>query len=236
MPRKVDHAEREATITAIKDAARSLMAEQGTAGLSIRAIAREIGMSAPSLYHYYAGLDDLITDLIVDAFNALADSVEAARVAATDQSPAARMMAAVHAYRRYALDHPTDFQLIYGSPIPGYTAPTEVTVPASSRTLIAFTFAMVDIFTAGDIDVPPEYRDIPAPTRAALRQTMTLAESMGFALPDVLPLYLVMTGWAQIHGIVMLEIFEHIGPVVHDTDVYFESQMRHMLRAMGVRL
>ncbi len=244
MPRKVDQAERDATITNIKATARALMAEKGSVGLSLRAIARAIGLSAPSLYHYYDSLDDLITALIVDAFNAQADFCESARQDAADQPPAMRMFAVIRAYRQYALKYPHDFQLIYGSPIPGYHAPPEVTVPASARTLIAFTRAMVDIFAAGHISVPPEYQHIPPGTLPALRQAAEFAAQMGAdhaVLPtgahgdfDLLPLYLVLAGWGQLHGIVMLELFGHLPPTAGDMDAFYDEQMRHMMRVIGV--
>src|SRR5262245_85809 len=111
-----------ATSAEIKDTARRLMAEHGTAGVSIRAIARAMGLSAPSLYHYFPNRDELITALISDAFNALADELEQVRDR-TAGTAAERLMAVVLAYRSWALAHPLDFQLIYGNPIPGYVAP-----------------------------------------------------------------------------------------------------------------
>jgi AcrR family transcriptional regulator len=93
------------------------MAEKGTAGLSLRATVRQVGMTAPALYHYFASLDDLITALIADAFTGHATHVRTARdrAAADGQDEIGQMWSAIHAYRRWALDPPIDFQLIYGT-------------------------------------------------------------------------------------------------------------------------
>jgi AcrR family transcriptional regulator len=122
--------QRQDTREEIKAFARQQMAAEGTAALSLRAIARDMEMTAPALYRYFPSREDLITALIVDAFNALADALEAADAAPTQQDYGSRLRAVLMAYRGWALEHPTDFQLIYGNPIPGYSAPRELTVPA----------------------------------------------------------------------------------------------------------
>ena len=117
-----EHAhERIDMITRIKAVARQQMAEHGTAGLSLRGIAREMGITAPAIYNYFPRLDDLITALIVDAFTALADAIEAAESAVQSEACGPKILASCLAYREWAIAHPVDFQLIYGNPIPGYT-------------------------------------------------------------------------------------------------------------------
>src|SRR5689334_23821717 len=110
--------QRDATIEAIKNAARAQMAAEGTASLSLRAIARLLDVTAPALYRYFADRDDLITDLIVEAFNNLADAMEAAEAEVARDDYGGRLITALMAYRRWAMEHRTDFQLIYGNPIP----------------------------------------------------------------------------------------------------------------------
>jgi len=232
MPRPVNEVEREATTQAIKQVARRLMAEKGAAGLSVRAIARELGMTAPALYHYFANLDALITALIVDAFNALADALEDARdtVAVADQSAARQMWAATMAYRQYALDYPTDFQLIYGSPIPGYKAPGEVTIPASSRTLIVFAGLIQAMVATGEMTIPDHYTRPPTPIAEHLH---ALQDEGGYDLTLEVA-YATFSAWPRIHGIVMLELFQHIGPVIGDVDTFYTHQMRTLFAEMGV--
>ena len=110
---------RDLTIAEIKATARQQMAESGTAGVSLSAIARAMELSAPALYRYFASRDDLVTALIVDAFNDLADDDPGGRSRLWRPAYADRLLACL-AYREWAIAHPVDFQLIYGNPIPGY--------------------------------------------------------------------------------------------------------------------
>src|SRR5215218_7540265 len=123
---------REATVAEIKAVARAQMAAEGTAGVTLRAIAREMGMTAPALYRYFGSRDDLVTALVADAYEALADAMEAAVAAAGAGGHAERMRAAFGAFPAWGLEHPTEFALIFGSPNPGYVAP-EATRPAGLR-------------------------------------------------------------------------------------------------------
>ena len=132
-PKREYARERTDMMTQIKTVARQQMAEHGTAGLSLRGIAREMGITAPAIYNYFPRLDDLITALIVDAFTALADAIQAAEVAEESEKCGPKIIASCLAYREWAIGHPVDFQLIYGNPIPGYIAPAEITVPLARR-------------------------------------------------------------------------------------------------------
>ncbi|HJW64451.1 MAG TPA: TetR/AcrR family transcriptional regulator, partial [Actinomycetes bacterium] len=123
---------RHATAAEIKAVARAQMAANGTAGVTLRAIAREMGMTAPALYRYFGSRDDLVTALVTDAYDALADAMEAAVDAVAPGRHTDRVRAAFGAFRAWGLEHPTEFALIFGSPIPGYVAP-EATRPAGTR-------------------------------------------------------------------------------------------------------
>ncbi|MBC8078325.1 MAG: TetR/AcrR family transcriptional regulator, partial [Chloroflexales bacterium] len=141
--------QREATSDEIKQVARQQMAEEGTAGLSLRGIARQMGLSAPALYRYYPSRDELITALIVDAFHALGDATQAAQVHMHTSDYAGRFLAMTVGYRQWALDHPVDFALIYGNPIPGYHAPAEVTTPAVRRSTAPLVNLLNESWLAG---------------------------------------------------------------------------------------
>ncbi len=130
MARTRDITEFEAMQARIKHIARQQMTQFGTAGLSLRAIAREIDVITPALYRYFSTLDDLITALIIDAFDGMAHCLAAADTAHYPQDDyEGRVVTACLAYRQFALERPMDFQLIYGNPIPGYVAPAEITIP-----------------------------------------------------------------------------------------------------------
>lgn len=215
----------------IKDAARQLMAEKGTAGLSIRAIARQMNMTAPALYHYYDSLNDLITALIQDAFTQLAETLEAAAANPTLTTSAERLTAVAHAYRHWALTHPSDFQMLYGNPIPNYTQPTDVTYPPARRSFLVIARIFNAAIESGEIDLPPEYRDLPPAIEESLVE-LTRVDKHDLSLPA---LYLAATAWVKLHGHVMLELFNLIQPVIADTDQFFQYEVQNFLQQTGLR-
>jgi AcrR family transcriptional regulator len=217
----------------IKNAARRLMAQQGSVGLSIRGIGREIELTAPALYHYYPSLDAVITDLILDAFNALADALEAARDAVRSQPASQQLLEVLLEYRRWALAHTIDFQLIYGNPIPGYEAPSEVTTPAATRTFLVIASLITRCLEQEGALPAAEYRHIPPQLEASMQTLGSQLEAFGLGLAP-LSLYLTSVGWPRLHGIIMLELFNHIQPVVGDVDIFYRIQIEDLLRAMGV--
>jgi AcrR family transcriptional regulator len=198
---------RDATIAEIKQVARRQMAEQGTAAISLRAIAREMGMTAPAIYRYFAGRDELITALILDAYNALADAVEHATASAPADDARERLRAAALRYREWALAHPIEYQLILGNPIPGYAAPAEVTMPAARRTMRVF--AELAAAATGD---------------QSAADTPALGE---VAQPEAL--YGVLSAWAQLHGLITLEMFHHLQPIIGDAGALYRAEVEALL-------
>lgn len=204
------------------------MALLGTAGIGLRAIARELGLTAPALYRYYSSLDELITALIVEDFHALADAMEAARDD-TAGGAAARLRAVMLAYREWAVAHPTDFQLIYGNPIPGYHAPREVTVPAVVRGFVVLVGLIEEALQTGALRPHPPYDHIPDETTTSLRN---LIVRDGYPVSEM-ALYLAVVGWTTGHGAIVLELFNHLGPVVGDPAVFYAAQVDRLLIAFG---
>src|SRR5512143_3736128 len=111
--------------TAIKETAWKQIAEFGAPTLSLRAIARELGITAPAIYNYFPRRDDLVTALIIDAYTSFGDSQIEARDAVAADDLSGRMLAIGVAYRDWALAYPQRYQLLFGTPIPGYEAPME---------------------------------------------------------------------------------------------------------------
>jgi AcrR family transcriptional regulator len=189
-------------------------------------------MTAPALYHYFASLNDLITALIQDAFTQLAETLTATSADSALTTSAERLTAVAHAYRQWALTHPTDFQLLYGNPIPNYTQPTDVTYPPARRSLLVIAGIFAAAIESGEIVLPVEYRDLPS----ALEQSLIeLTQVDGHDLP--LPaLYLAATTWVKLHGHVMLELFNLIQPVIADTDNFFQYEIRNFIHHTGLKL
>ncbi|KUJ70179.1 TetR family transcriptional regulator, partial [Streptomyces albus subsp. albus] len=145
---------------AIKDEARKQLAAEGAAKLSLRAVARELGMVSSALYRYFPSRDDLLTALIVDAFDAIGAAAEqaVAEQAAGERTravpPAERWVAVACAVREWALAHPHEYALICGSPVPGYIAPMDTVGPAS-RVGLVFIDIVRTASRAEELAVPP---------------------------------------------------------------------------------
>src|SRR5512142_440572 len=126
-----------AEITAeILAAARGYLATDGAAALSLRAIARDLGMASSALYRYFGSRDELLTRLIVDAYDSLGAAAEAREMTVDRDDLGARFAAVCDAVRDWALAHPNEYALIYGSPVPGYVAPADTVRPASRVTAL----------------------------------------------------------------------------------------------------
>jgi AcrR family transcriptional regulator len=140
-----------AEITAeILDAARGYLATDGAPALSLRAIARDLGMASSALYRYFSSRDQLLTRLIIDAYDSLGAAAEAAEVAVDRNDLAGRFAATCIAVRDWALAHPNEYALIYGSPVPGYVAPADTVRPASRVTTLLLRI-IVEAAAAGRI-------------------------------------------------------------------------------------
>lgn len=213
--------QREQTRDEIKAIARQQMAEGGAASLSLNAIAKQLGMVVSGLYRYYDSRDALITALIIDAFNAHADAMQSA----ADQHPADdypnRLLAALLAYRGWALANKAEFSLVYGTPIPGYVAPREQTLPAASRAMTVVYTILLGADAAG-----------------MLRPTALHQPSFALVDTSVPPhiAYIGAVGWARLHGIVTLEVFEHLQGLVSDIDGLYHAECLRLFEEAGLPL
>ena len=147
--------QREATSLEIRDTARRQLAASGAAALSLRAVAREMGLTAPALYRYFDDRDALLSALITDAYTSLTDRICAARDAQPADDPVARLVAACLAYRDWGLAEPHQFALVFGAPVPGYAAPEDgPTQEAGAR----FGSTFLTMFAAVGAAPPPRSR------------------------------------------------------------------------------
>ncbi|HRE46550.1 MAG TPA: TetR/AcrR family transcriptional regulator, partial [Aggregatilineales bacterium] len=219
----------------IKQAARALMVEKGTAGVTIRGIAKRLAVTPPALYTYVHSVDDLITALIVEDFTALSDALAAA-AQMKKETPVLRLRGVLRAYRQWAVDHPMDFQLIYGNPIPGYVAPREVTVPAVARGFAVIIRTIEDVLKTERYQPQPPYDRVPQALTGRIAQ---LRQDYAAAEPDAEPVsdmafYLGIVGWSQMHGLITLEVLNHLQGVVANTAHHFDTQMRFMIQSFGI--
>ena len=222
----------DATREEIKNAAREQMKTEGTAAVSLRAIARALGMTAPALYRYYGSRDELITALILDAFNAQADAMLDAYNRVPADNPLQQMTAVMLVYRSWAVAHRVDFHLIFGNPIPDYHQSPEVatlTGQASARSFEPLARAIETATRMGLIVPPAEYVNLPAAILAPLKAQI---EQHGY---DISPttFYLVLMAWGHGHGLIMLELDGHLQPIVGDPAALYAHRVADLLRQMG---
>ena len=208
---------------AIKETAWKQIAETGAAALSLRAIARELKITAPAIYNYFPRRDDLVTALIVDAYNSLADSQEATEQNFTADNLSGRLTALGLAYREWAVTYPQRYQLIFGTPIPNYHAPEEATLPAAARALIPLTRAIQEIASAGNL------RTERLAKMSAKLKSMLAAWQKFEGGSDLEVLYLAWVIWSRVHGLVMLEITSQIPSFFDVPSELFRREMNNIL-------
>ncbi|WP_223778502.1 TetR/AcrR family transcriptional regulator [Streptomyces sp. 135] len=224
---------RAAATQEILDAAESHITEHGAAALSLRAVARSLGMTVQALYHYFPSRDDLVTALVTKAYDDLADAARAAVDAGTGDDPALpRLVAAAEGYRRWAITHPERFRLLYGTPLRYYTAPVEgPTTQAMRRMSAVFEREMFDGFTATQLAAA----DTPA-LSPALRAHLAQLPPSG--LGDLPPpaTALLMSAWGHMHGLVVLEVFGHTSFLGDHQAEIFRMAMRNMFEDVRGRI
>ncbi|MGX9885650.1 TetR/AcrR family transcriptional regulator [Streptomyces sp. NPDC002276] len=210
---------------AIKDEARRQLAAEGAAKLSLRAVARELGMVSSALYRYFPSRDDLLTALIIDAYDSVGESAEVAHAKVADEGPLRRWTSVCEAVRGWALAHPHEYALIYGSPVPGYVAP-ESTVPPAARVALLLIGISRDAHRAGMLTEP----QLPADLHPEAERMV--ADFAG-DLPPAVAVALV-AAWAELYGLVSFELFGQFRRVVEDREPFFRHSVRRL--ALGVGL
>jgi AcrR family transcriptional regulator len=210
---------------AIKDEARRQLAADGAARLSLRAVARELGMVSSALYRYFPSRDELLTALIIDAYNSLGDAAEAAHEAVGEAAPVRRWTAVCEAVRGWALGHPHEYALIYGSPVPGYVAP-DTTVPAAARVGLVLIGIVRDAHRGLGLAKPPLAAEL---RPEAERMTADLAPDLP---PEVVTA--MVAAWAQLYGLVNFELFGQFNRVVEDRGTFFRHAVGQLAHAVGL--
>jgi AcrR family transcriptional regulator len=230
-------------IREITEIARRQLATDGAAGLSLRAVAREMGMVSSAIYRYFPSRDDLLTTLIIDGYNAVGAAVEKADAASPRGDYPGRWLAACRAVRDWALAHPHEYALVYGSPVPGYRAPERTIAPAA-RAAAVFGAIIGDAYRAGGagdagtggsvraggatapvapVRVPGSF----APDAARLRE----------AILDGVPDHVAaaaLIAWSGLFGLVSFELFGQFENVVTDRAAFFDHAAACLGRLTGL--
>jgi AcrR family transcriptional regulator len=217
---------RDAQIEAIKDVARRLIAEKSVSGLSLREVSREMGLVSSALYRYFATRDELLTALILDAYNDLGQTVERADAKVARADAYGRWRAAARAIRRWATNNPYEYALIYGTPIPGYVAPMG-TIEAAARVARVLGALLSESRRSMEPTVPRG--SVKSDVRRYL-EVETLAEVMPGIEPDE---YLrALMAWTTIFGFLTFELFGQYVGSVKNANLMFD----HVIDELAISL
>jgi AcrR family transcriptional regulator len=236
-PRTARARVREELTREIKDSARRQLAEVGSAEVSLRAVARELGMASSAVYRYFPSRDDLLTALIVDAYDAVGAAAEEAEAAVPRPDCAGRWLALATGTRTWAVAHSQEYALIFGSPIPGYQAPSTTVDPAARIPLLLMR-VLGDAAEAGTLG-PTRERNIPGSARerdipGSIRADF---EALRAVIAPNLTVEQVARGamaWTQLIGSISFELFGHLNNVIHDYEAYFAFQMIGIAEDLGL--
>jgi AcrR family transcriptional regulator len=220
---------RDLTMAEIKATARRHLVASGPEALSLRAVARDMGLTAPALYRYVDSRDDLLTEVIAELYDELTSSLQAAVDAQPADEVGRRLVAASWELRAWAQAHPTEFGLLFGSPLPGYAVPSEgVTHEAGRRFAMVFAALFAELWQRRPF--PCDRTEDLDPVLAS--QLAAYAESMGSPLPPG-AIKVFLECWVRLYGLVCMEVFGHLKFALDDAGAMFADMLRTNGLALG---
>jgi AcrR family transcriptional regulator len=213
----------------IRDAARARLGLEGPAGLSLRAVARDLGMVPSALYRYYESRDALLTALIIDAYRDVGEAARQADASVDDQDFARRWLTTTRAVRAWALAHPQEWALIYGSPVPGYRAPSDTVAAALVVTstlghILGQAQRAGRLRPIGDLPIPA---DLSPDLEAMALLTGTVPEPVGVAS-------VVAIGY--VIGAISLELFGQYDNAIEARSSLWDAAMTLVARTVGLEM
>jgi AcrR family transcriptional regulator len=207
----------------IREVAWEQTAKEGAASLSLRGIARELNITAPAIYNYYPSRDDLVTELIIDAFKSLGDSQKAALMAISSDDHCNSLRAVARSYREWALQYPQRYQLIFGTPIPGYHAPMDRTQPAAAYSLSNLVDVIEVTRLNGHLHVEKEF------TFSDEKLVQFQAWQQIGAHADVQSFSIAVLVWSRVHGLVSLELGNQFPPFGPDPSFLYDYEIENFI-------
>lgn len=226
---------RAATTGEIKQTARRILVAEGPAAVSLRAIAREMGMTAPALYRYFSSHDDLIRHVVADIFTEIAADIHAAIDRAAEESGGdvtAKLVAACREFRRWSLAHREEFGMLFGTPVPGLAAAHQhgdVLEHCAANFSSTFFGLFLELWRKAPFPVPadgeidPGLRGQLARYRDALGADIPLGAGLTF-----------LRCWVRLYGMVSLEVFGHLGFALEDASAMFEITLSELASLVGL--
>ncbi|WP_251150200.1 TetR/AcrR family transcriptional regulator [Cellulosimicrobium sp. Marseille-Q4280] len=232
-PRNARALARETLTREILDAARARLATDGPGALSLRAVARDVGMVSSAVYRYFPSRDALLTALLVECYDELGAAVEGAEAAVARDDHQGRWLAASRALRAWCVGRPGDFALLYGTPVPGYAAPRDTVEPAT-RVVRVLVRIVGDAWVAGREPLPaPEGAD---DATALVADARAYVAARGLVGPDAPTESVVRTliAWTTLFGTVSFELFGHLERTVGDRASWFDAVALRLGADLGV--
>lgn len=225
-PRELARARTEAEIIRL---GREQLASVGPANLSLRAIARELGIVSSAIYRYVRSREELLTLLIIDGYTSLGEEVDQAVAAVPKTDHRGRFFALGHAVRRWALGEPARYGLLYGTPVPGYDAPGERTTGPGTRVVVTLADIAEQAWCDGALSLPQQN------VAASLGQDLAaVVEQLQLSAPPELVRQVALV-WAALFGCVSFEVFGQYGQgTFADPAALFEAQLGQLARLLGL--
>lgn len=225
---------RAATLSEITDTARRLLVTEGQHGVTLRAISREMGMTAPALYRYYDSLDKLVEQLSVALFDECVAHVDAA--VAREPDAGTKLAVACREFRRWSLDHKPEFALMFASPTdatraePAAPDPQDPVFAAGMRFCAVFLTLFDELWRAHPFPAPAD-EDLPADLRVQLADFKAVTGT-----PLTLgALHVYLSHWIRLYGSVALEVFGHLGFALTDATPMFETELKAVMLSLTER-
>lgn len=223
----------------VKAAALRQIASGGASAVSVNAIARQLGVSGPALYRYFANRDELLAELVLDAYHDLADALAAATDRELGHSPQDRFRALARAWRSFALAEPHRYQLLFTPPVPGHDAHAEPLVSAANRTMavgldVFAALAAVETESGHPITGSSGHSDSGVPTSLPETDLSAVGGSHQemFSATGTRPeeLLRAISAWARLHGLVSLELGGNFSSMGIDADALFRREVDALVR------
>lgn len=231
MPRTPRERARAQTIADIVRLGREHLATQGAAALSLRAVARDLGVVSSAVYRYVANRDELLTLLLVDAYDELGDAVDLAVNAMPPKDHAGRFKALGRAVRDWALREPARYGLLFGSPVPGYQAPAGRTSTPGTRVIYSMIGILDAAYRAGELTTAAPTAVAPSALSADLE---AIRDGLGLAVPDGLLANGALV-WTSLFGTVSFEVFGQYGADTFGArDELFEHHLAVLAKLVGL--
>ena len=224
---------RAATVEEIKATARGLLVAEGPDAVSLRAIGREMGMTAPAIYRYFGSRDDLVQHVCGDIFTEIAAEIHTAIVAAGQASGgdiAAKLVAACGAFRCWALAHRPEFGLLFGTPLPGIEAGRDDFVDECADKFSGeFLTLFYELWTRHPFPVPADEEIEPG----LAVQLTRYRDGLGVDLP-IGAVLIFLRCWVRLYGMVSLEVFGHLGFALDDPSAMFDYTLAELKELLGL--